>query len=437
MPYYMSMGKFPKKRHTQFRRPDGALYSEELFGTEGFVGPSSIMYHIHPPTQVTGWKKLYSTKVEYVEQDVMRMRHVKTQNFKTQGDPVQGRVVIFGNGDVEMSLCQPATQLEYHYKNGQGDECLFIHYGSGTIYTMFGTLTFGKKDYVVMPKGVIYKMVFDERPDDGSDVDEFGGYSKADMPLGKFVCFETCNASHITPPPGYIAKKTAQFLEHAPYCERDLRVPFEDADHPLAYDEKGDFEVRIKALNTIHSYTYPYHPLEVVGWDGCYYPYCFNIHDFAPITGQLHLPPPIHQTFEGHNFVICSFCPRALDSHPDAIVVPYNHSNIDSDEIMYYVEGNYKARRGISSGSISVHPQGLAHGPHPGTVEASIGKKWTDEMAVMCDTFRPMFPTKACMDLDDAQYPESWRQDHFAPGEIRGADAEETSSDGNPINTWD
>ncbi|MBO6514360.1 MAG: homogentisate 1,2-dioxygenase, partial [Phycisphaerales bacterium] len=272
--------------------------------------------------------------------------------------------------------------------------------------------------------------------DDGSDNDEFGGFSKADMPLGKFVAFETCNASHILPPPGYIAKKTAQFLEHAPYCERDLRVPFEDEDHPLAYDEQGDFEVRIKARDSVHSYIYPYHPLEVVGWDGCYYPYCFNIHDFAPITGQLHMPPPIHQTFEGHNFVICSFCPRALDFHPDAIPVPYNHSNIDSDEIMYYVEGNYKARRGISQGSISVHPQGIPHGPHPGTVEASLGKKWTDEMAVMCDTFRPMYPTKACIQMDDPDYPESWRQDHFAPDQVRGADAEETSPDG-PINTWD
>lgn len=437
MPYFMSMGKLPKKRHIQFRRPDGAMYSEEVFGTEGFSGSTSTMYHIHPPTQVIGWKKLYSTKVEYVEQDTLRQQHVLTQNVKTKGDPVTGRVVLLGNDDVEMSVCQPESQLEYHYKNGQGDELIFMHYGSGTLYTMFGTLKFGVKDYIVMPKGVIYKIVFDERPDDGSDNDAFGGYTKAQMPLGKFVCFESCNASHIAPPASYKAKKTGQFLEHAPFCERDFRVPFEDADHPLAYDEKGEFEVRIKARNTIHSYVYPYHPLEVVGWDGCYFPYCFNIADFAPITGQLHMPPPIHLNFEAHNFLVCSFCPRALDSHPDAIVVPYNHSNIDSDEIMYYVEGNYKARRGISSGSISLHPQGLAHGPHPGTVEASLGKKWTDELAVMCDTFRPMFPTKACMDLDDAAYPESWRQDHFAPGEIRDADAEETSSDDNPINTWD
>ncbi len=436
MPYYMQLGSIPKKRHIQFRRPDGALYSEELFGTEGFVGPTSTLYHIHPPTQVSGWKALYSTKPEYVELNTMRMRHVKTQAVPTKGDPVDGRVVIFGNSDVEMFVCQPGSQMMYHFKNGQGDECLFVHYGSGTMRTMFGTLKFRAKDYIVMPKGTIYRMEFDERPDDGSDNDDFGGYTKAQMPLGKFIGFETCNASHILPPPGYISKKTSQFLEHAPYCERDLRVPFVDDEHPLAHDEKGDFEVRIKARDTVHSYMYPYHPLEVVGWDGCYYPYCFNIMDFAPITGMLHMPPPIHQTFEGHNFVICSFCPRALDFHPDAIPVPYNHSNIDSDEIMYYVEGNYKARRGITSGSISVHPQGIPHGPHPGTVEASLGKKWTDELAVMCDTFRPMYPTKACIEMDDPHYPESWRQDHFAPGEVRGAKDQDGQADEQKINVW-
>lgn len=436
MPYYMKLGKVPSKRHVQFRRPDGALYSEELFGTEGFVGPTSTLYHIHPPTQVTGWKALYPTKPEYVEENTMRMRHVKTQRSRTEGDPIDGRVVIFGNSDVEMFVCQPERQMDYHYKNGQGDECLFIHFGSGTVSSMFGTLTFGPKDYIVLPKGTIYRIEFDERPEDGSDNEAFGGHPKSDMPLGKFIGFETCNASHILPPPRYLSKQTAQFLEHAPYCERDLRVPFADDEHPLAHDEKGEFEVRIKARDTVHAYVYPYHPLEVVGWDGCYYPYCFNIKDFAPITGTLHMPPPTHQTFEGRNFVICSFCPRALDFHPEAVPVPYNHSNIDSDEIMYYVEGNYKARKGISSGSVSVHPQGIPHGPHPGTVEASLGKKWTDELAVMCDTFRPMYPTKACLSMDDPEYPESWRQDHFAPGESRPSDPPERPAN-EKIVVWD
>ena len=416
MPYYTRLGNIPKKRHVQFRRPDGALYSEELFGTEGFVGPTSTLYHIHPPTQVSGWRAEYSTKPEYVEQDVMRMRHLKTAPMKPKGDPVTGRVVLFGNADVEMAACVPAHgEMPYHYKNGQGDELLFVHYGSGVVYTMFGALPFHKKDYIVIPKGTIYRIVFDERPDDGSDAEAFGGYAKHDMPFGKFLVFETANGSHILPPPRYLSKKTAQFLEHAPYCERDLRLP----ELPMTFDERGDFEVRIKARDTVHSYIYSYHPLDVVGWDGCYYPYIFNIDDFAPIVGKLHMPPPIHQTFEGHNFVICSFCPRMLDFHPEAIPVPYNHSNIDSDEILYYVEGNYKARRGIESGSISVHPQGIPHGPHPGTVEKSLGKTYTDELAVMCDTFRPMFPTRAAIELDDPTYPDSWREEHHAPLESR------------------
>ncbi len=422
MPYYTRLGEIPQKRHVQFRRPDGALYSEELFGTEGFVGPTSTLYHIHPPTQVTGWKKLYETRPEYVEREIMRMRHMKTAPMRPHGDPVDGRVIVLGNADVEMAICIPAKQMDYHFKNGQGDECLFVHYGSGTLHSMFGTLKFRPKDYIVIPKGTIYRLEFNEL----RDQDRPEGVSQKDMPLGKFVAFETANHSHIGPPPRYISKQTAQFLEHSPYCERDLRIP----QLPLTYDERGDFEVRIKARDCVHSYIYSYHPLDVVGWDGCYYPYCFNIDDFAPIVGKLHMPPPIHQTFEGHNFVICSFCPRVLDFHPEAIPIPYNHSNIDSDEVLYYVEGNYKARRGIESGSISLHPQGIPHGPHPGTVEKSLGKTYTDELAVMCDTFRPLFPTKAALQIDDPKYPESWREDHHAPGEPRP-----DKGDG-PVNTW-
>ncbi|MHC4141852.1 MAG: homogentisate 1,2-dioxygenase, partial [Planctomycetota bacterium] len=395
MPYYCKLGQLPPKRHIQFRRPDGALYSEEVFGTEGFVGPTTTLYHIHPPTQVTGWKTLYSTKVEYVETETMRMRHLKTTPMQPKGDPITGRVVLFGNGDCEMSLCVPAEPMGYHYKNGMGDECLFVHHGSGTVYTTFGTLEFRRKDYIVIPKGTTYRIVFDE--------------PKTDEPDPRFLVIETANSSHILPPPRYISKKTAQFLEHAPYCERDLRVP----QLPLTFDEDGEFEVRIKAVNCVHSYVYDYHPLDVVGWDGCYYPYLFNIDDFSPITGQLHMPPPIHQTFEAHNFVICSFCPRTLDWHPQAIPIPYNHSNIDSDEVLYYVEGNYKARKGIEIGSMTLHPQGIPHGPHPGTVEASLGKTHTNELAVMCDTFRPLYPTRAALGLDDIAYPESWKGEHF------------------------
>ena len=390
MPYYTKLGELPPKRHIQFRRPDGALYSEEVFGTEGFVGPTSTIYHLHPPTQVSGWKPMYSTKPEYVETEIMRMRHLKSIDQTPNGDPITGRTVLLGNQDVEMSLCIPKEKMNYHYKNGSGDECIFIHFGKGTLYTSFGTLPFREKDYIIIPKGTIYKMEFDS--------------SEEDAPPPRFICFETVNTSHILPPPRYLSKKTSQFLEHAPYCERDLRLP----QLPLTYDDIGEFEVRIKARDLIHSYTYNYHPLDVVGWDGCYYPYCFNIDDFSPIVGKHHMPPPTHQTFEGLNFVICSFCPRLLDFHPEAIVVPYNHSNLDSDEVLYYVEGNYKARKGIGVGSFSLHPQGIPHGPHPGTVEKAIGATKTDELAVMCDTFRPLHPTKAALEMDDPSYPQSW-----------------------------
>lgn len=416
MAYYTKLGLLPRKRHVQFRRPDGALYSEELFGTEGFTGPTSTMYHIHPPTQVYGWKPLYSTAVEYVESDIMRMRHLKSAPMAPKGDSVTGRVVLFGNTDCEMAVCNPAEQMSYHFKNAQGDECIFVHFGSGVCHTMMGTLKFGPKDYLVIPKGVIYQILWDKRENDpATGKPRDNGPPVEQMPLGKFLLIETVNGSHIGPPRRYVAKETAQFLEHAPYCERDLKLP----EFPLTWDKAGDHEVRIKARNLVHSYTYHYHPLDVVGWDGCYYPYVFNIDDFSPITGKLHMPPPIHQTFEAHNFVICSFCPRLLDYHPQSIKVPYNHSNLDSDEVLYYVEGNFGSRKGIEVGSLTLHPQGIPHGPHPGTVEASLTATHTAELAVMCDTFRPLFPTKAAMELDDTKYPASWQGEHF-PGLASG-----------------
>lgn len=411
MPYYTKLGLLPKKRHVQFRRPDGCLYSEELFGTEGFVGPTSTMYHIQPPTQVYGWKPMHSTKVQYIEREIMRMRHLKSAPLPKNGDAITGRVVLFGNSDCEMAVCNPADQMNYHFKNAQGDEVIFIHYGSGVCHTMMGTLKFGPRDYLVIPKGIIYTIIWDKRANapDGNPAD--GGPSVESMPYGKFLLIETVNGSHIAPPPRYISKTTSQFLEHSPYCERDLRLP----EFPMTWDEKGEHEVRIKARDLVHSYTYHYHPLDIVGWDGCYYPYIFSADDFSPITGALHMPPPIHQTFEAHNFVICTFAPRMLDYHPQAIKVPYNHSNLDSDEVLYYVSGNYKARKGIESGSLTLHPQGIPHGPHPGTVEASLTATHTNELAVMCDTFRPLFPTQAALDMDDSNYPKSWEGEHF-PG---------------------
>jgi homogentisate 1,2-dioxygenase len=389
MAYYTKMGKLPGKRHIQFRAPNGRLYSEEVFGTEGFTGPTSTLYHINAPTQVAGWEPLYDAQPEYVEQNVMRMRHTRSSPMQPQGDPITGRVVLYGNADVEMGVCVPADGMDYHYKS-VFDDCLFVHHGRGTLFTMFGAIPFGPKDYLVIPKGTIYRLVF-EKP-------------KAGEPANKFIFMEAVNGSLILPPPRYLSKKSAQFLEHAPYCERDLRLP----QLPMTFDERGEYEVRIKSRGWVHSYTYEYHPLDVVGWDGCVYPYAFNIDDFSPIVGKHHMPPPTHQTFEAHNFVICSFCPRPLDFHPQAIVVPYNHSNLDSDEVLYYVEGNYKARRGIESGSLTLHPQGIPHGPHPGTVEATIGLTHTNELAVMCDTFRPLMATRAAVELDEPLYPASW-----------------------------
>ena len=416
MAFYTKLGQLPPKRHIQFRRPDGALYSEEVFGTEGFVGPTSTLYHIHPPTQVTGWKPIYSTKTEYVEREVMRMRHVRSSPMPPKGDPITGRVVLFGNEDVEMSVCVPSEPMNYWFKSGTGDECIFVHHGSGTVHTTFGTLKFRAKDYIIIPKGIIYQMIFDPTADG--------------QPNPRFLLIESVNGSHILPPPRYLSKQTSQFLEHAPYCERDLRIP----QLPMTFDKRGEFEVRIKTRGMVHSYMYTYHPLDVVGWDGCYYPYIFNIDDFSPIVGKHHLPPPTHQTFEARNFVICSFCPRLLDFHPLAIVLPYNHSNLDSDEVLYYVEGNYKARRGIESASLTLHPQGIPHGPHPGTIEASIGATKSDELAVMCDTFRPLFPTKAALELDDMNYPLSW--ENSSDPKPDGKDSSGGKSGGSNVNTW-
>jgi homogentisate 1,2-dioxygenase len=379
----------------RYPRPAGGFYSEEVFGTEGFVGPTSTLYHIHPPTQVCGWESLYSTRVQYVETDVLRMRHVQSWHMNVQGDPVTGRRVLFGNGDCEVAVCVPTDSMTYFYKNGQADELLFIHHGSGHLLTSFGLLEFVPGDYIVMPKGTLYSMRFDKADPHG--------------PPNRFLCIEAVNGSHIQAPPRYLSKKTGQFLEHSPYCERDLRIP----QLPLTYDEQGEFDVRIKAMNAVHRYVYPYHPLDVVGWDGCFYPYAFSIHDFEPIVGSLHMPPTIHQTFEAFNFVICSFCPRMLDFHPESIRVPYNHSNLDSDELMYYVDNSYKARRGIESGSITMHPQGLPHGPHPGTIEETLEATRTEELVVMCDTFRPMYPTQLAIDHDDDLYPKSWDGEHF------------------------
>jgi homogentisate 1,2-dioxygenase len=382
MPRYVKLGNIPRKRHIQFRKPDGSLCAEQVFGTRGFSGIASILYHLHPPTQAAEFAPLGEARPEILEEEPLRHRHLRTRLLPTAGDPIIGRTPLLVNEDVSMGFCRPAEPMSYFYKNADGDDVLFVHEGRGRLETMFGTLPYGDGDYLVIPRGTIYRVVCETSP--------------------RMLVIESASAVEV---PRRYRNEYGQLLEHAPYCERDIRVPETLETH----DETGRFEVRIKARGRITAYFYDFHPLDVAGWDGYLYPWAFNIADFEPITGSLHQPPPTHQTFEGRNFVVCSFVPRLLDYHPEAVPIPYNHSNLESDEVLYYVNGNFASRRGIEEGSITLHPSGLPHGPQPGAVEASLGQKRTEEMAVMVDTFRPLRLTRAAAALDDDRYPFSWQ----------------------------
>lgn len=382
MPFYHRMGTIPHKRHVQYRKKDGSLYRELVMGTKGFSGNQSILYHHSEPTKIIEAKLLRSCSVEFEEQGVLAYRHFMTSRHNECGDAVEGRQYVLGNEDVLIAVANPTETMNYYYRNGDGDELLFVHKGAGKIESMFGTLHYRPGDYIVIPAGTIYRAV----PDEGDS---------------KFLVLET--NSWISTPKRY-RNEHGQLLEHSPFCERDFRVP----EVLETYTDTGRFEVRTKTRGCLHSHIYDQHPLNVVGWDGYLFPYIFNISDFEPITGRIHMPPPIHQTFEGSNFVICSFVPRLYDYHPDAIPVPYFHSNVDSDEVLYYVEGNFMSRKGIEEGSITLHPTGIPHGPHPGTTEASLGKKETIELAVMIDTFRPLRVVKAAQKLEDPKYLYSW-----------------------------
>lgn len=384
MVFYRRMGHIPKKRHTIFRKDDGSLYREQVMGTKGFSGIQSILYHHNPPTKLSKVSLLGKFNVEFEEPNALCHRHFLTSRFEKEGDAVEGRKYVLGNEDLLIGIVMPDKSMDYFYRNGDGDELLFVHYGTGKIETMFGTLTYGPGDYIVIPIGTIYRVVPDLN--DGES---------------KFLVVET--NSWITTPKRY-RNEHGQFLEHSPFCERDIRGPEVLETHT----ESGEYEVRTKSRGYIHSHIYNHHPFDVVGWDGYLYPWIFNIRDFEPITGRIHQPPPVHQTFEGHNFVVCSFVPRLYDYHPEAIPAPYFHSNVDSDEVLYYVEGNFMSRKGISEGSITLHPSGIPHGPHPGTIEASIGKKETLELAVMIDTFRPLKVVKEAHNIEDINYKYSW-----------------------------
>ncbi len=384
MAYYHKLGKIPPKRHTQFKQPDESLYKEEVVSSKGFSGIYSIVYHIYPPTQVKEIRKPVSFQSQIAENYPLQHTHLKTSEIGRTGDDyLSARLTLLANSDVSMALCNPSsTQMDYFYKNGEADELLYVHDGSGTMYSQFGKLPFKKGDYVVIPRTTIYKLEFDQ-----TDT--------------RLLVVES--ASPIETVKRY-RNELGQLLEHSPYCERDIHPPQE-----LAVDEsKGEFLVKIKKHGHLHQYVYEHSPMDIVGWDGFLYPYTLSIYDFEPITGRIHQPPPVHQTFQAHNYVICSFVPRLFDYHPLAIPAPYNHSNIDSDEVLFYAEGDFMSRKGIDRGSFTLHPGGIPHGPHPGTVEKSIGAKETKEYAVMLDTFRPLYLTQNALEFVDEHYPMSW-----------------------------
>lgn len=381
MPYYAERGILPPKRHTAFRTPDGSLYREQVMGTKGFSGIQSILYHLHPPTAVLSSSLHGAYYPEFEQQDALRHRHFRTRLFDPDGDAITGRRYVLGNDDILIGIIQPELQMDYYYRNGEGDELLFVHFGTGRLETQFGTLEYRKGDYIVIPIGTIYRLVSTQP--------------------SKFLLVET--TSWITTPKRY-SNEHGQLLEHSPYCERDMRLPV----LPEPRSDKGMFEVRTKARNMLHSIVLDHHPLDVVGWDGYLYPWILNIEDFEPITGRIHMPPPIHQTFEGNNFVVCSFVPRMYDYHPMSIPAPYFHSNVDSDEVLYYADGHFMSRKGIEEGSVTLHPAGIPHGPHPGKIELSIGQKETQELAVMIDTFRPLQVVKSVQSSEDETYMRSW-----------------------------
>lgn len=385
MPYYYSLGNIPHKRHTQFRKPDGGLYSEQLFSTEGFSNDYSLLYHVHPPTQIIKAEPQIDVSPQIAEEKMLQHRSFDGFRIKPEMDFLQSRKAVLVNNDCHIVLAAPQeSTTEYFYKNTDADEVIFIHEGSGLLKTPYGELTFGYGDYLVIPRGTIYQIHFNDNHNRLFIVESF---------------------SPVRFPKRY-QSKYGQLLEHSPFCERDIRTP----QNLVTNDVKGDFLIKAKKRGMLYGLHYGTHPFDVIGWDGQCYPFAFSIHDFEPITGRVHQPPPVHQTFEANNFVICSFVPRLFDYHPDAIPAPYNHSNIDSDELLYYVDGDFMSRKKVTRGMITLHPAGIPHGPHPGAVEKSIGAKDTGELAVMVDTFHPLMITKEALDIENGDYVMSWAE---------------------------
>ncbi len=383
MPRYHSLGKIPAKRHVTFEKPDGGLYQEELFGTAGFAGMSSLIYHIHPPTVVTEVKR-----VKDIAPKIAIEKNMKAMSFQGFSIPegleyMDSRKTLFVNNDLHIGLAAPKEfSKDYFYRNSDADEMLFIHEGTGKLRTMYGSLDFKYGDYLIIPRGTTYQIDFDTENN-------------------RLLYIESFSA--ITSPSRY-RNNFGQFLEHSPFCERDFRLPKDLETH----DEKGEFKILAKKQGVLWEYTQGNHPFDVVGWDGFNYPYAFSIFDFEPITGRIHMPPPIHQQWEAAGFVVCSFVPRMYDYHPKAIPAPYHHSNIDSEELLYYVDGDFMSRNNIQKGQITLHPGGIPHGPHPGAIERSVGKKATEELAVMIDPFNPIMITEEAMNLQVDDYYKSW-----------------------------
>jgi homogentisate 1,2-dioxygenase len=383
MPLYHKLGKIPPKRHIQFEKPDGGLYYEQLFGTIGFDGMSSLLYHVHRTTmvrEILGVKDM-TPKIAVAKNMKSRMLH----GFKVQpkDDFLESRETLLVNKDIHIGVAAPRRSLnDYFYKNADADELLFIHEGSGTLRTLLGNIDFEYGDYLVIPRGMIYQIEFSTEQNRILYAESF----------------------HPIYTPKRYRNWFGQLLEHSPFCERDYKLP----QTLETFDERGDFLIKIKKEGQLHEMVYASHPFDVVGWDGYNFPYGFSIHNFEPITGRVHQPPPVHQTFETSAFVVCSFCPRLYDYHPKAIPAPYNHSNIDSDEMLYYVDGDFMSRNNVEKGYISLHPGGIPHGPHPGAYERSIGKKETIELAVMIDTFKPLQVTENALRIDDGVYYQSW-----------------------------
>ncbi|MGC4040814.1 MAG: homogentisate 1,2-dioxygenase [Flavobacterium sp.] len=383
MPLYHKLGDFPQKRHTVYKKPDGGYYYEQLFGTEGFHGHASLLYHVHRPTQVREITKSYSVEPKIAIGKNIKSLLLKGFELKPEDDFLDSRKAMLVNRDCTIGLAAPRKSLTtYFYKNADADEMLFIHKGKGKLRTMMGNIPFEYGDYLIIPRGIIYQI-------------EFESENNRLFYVESFAPFYT---------PKRYKNASGQHLEHSPFCERDFILPNELETH----DEKGDFTIKIKKEGMMHEVVYATHPFDVVGWDGYNFPYGFSIHNFEPITGRVHQPPPVHQTFETSTFVVCSFVPRLYDYHPQAVPAPYNHSNIDSDEVLYYVDGDFMSRNNIEVGHITLHPKGIPHGPAPGAMERSIGHKDTQELAVMVDTFRPLMVTEEAMGLDDGQYYKSW-----------------------------